>query len=74
MINSTSDGSWIWPTRWSPIRDVCGLVARVDVPVEPGTASANTTNLRSYVTTASGQDERFASLAALVNLEGSPRR
>jgi alpha/beta hydrolase family protein len=59
-------------SSWGSVRyqDEVYMDARVDVPVEPGTASANTTNLRSYVTAASGQDERFASLAALVNLEG----
>jgi hypothetical protein len=59
-------------SSWGSARyqDEVYMGARVDVPVEPGTASANTTNLRSYSTTAAGQDERFASLAALVNLEG----
>jgi Alpha/beta hydrolase len=59
-------------SSWGSVRyqDEVHMGARVDVPVEPGTASANTTNLRSYATTAAGQDERFASLAALVNLEG----
>jgi hypothetical protein len=61
-------------SSWGSARyqDEVYMGARVDVPVEPGTASANTANLRSYFTTAAGQDERFASLAALVNLEGSP--
>jgi hypothetical protein len=57
---------------WGRVRyaDEITMGARVDVPVEPGTASADTSQLRSYTTTAAGQDERFASLAATVNLEG----
>jgi alpha/beta hydrolase family protein len=59
-------------SSWASVRqqDEVYMGARVDVPADPGTSSARTADLRSYVATASGQDERFASLAALVNLDG----
>jgi hypothetical protein len=44
--------------------------ARVDVPIEPGTVSAETDELRRYTTVASGQDERFFTLAGTVDLDG----
>jgi uncharacterized protein YukE len=44
--------------------------ARVDAPIEPGTVSAETDQLRRYATTAAGQDERFYTLANTVDLDG----
>jgi hypothetical protein len=59
-------------TSWGSARyhDEIYMSARVSVPVEPGTSSAQTAKLRSYVATASGQDERVGTLAGLVNLDG----
>lgn len=68
LANFPESGS----SSWSSVRyqDSVYLGARVEVPAESGTASADTGKLRTYVNTASGQDERFASLAGLVNLDG----
>lgn len=44
--------------------------ARVAAISEAGTAAAQPGKLRDYVTLASGQDERFATLAGVVNLDG----
>jgi len=43
---------------------------RVDVPRHDGTASADVDHLRAYVKTAIGQDERFATLAGTIDLDG----
>jgi hypothetical protein len=57
---------------WARVRqdDEVYLGARVEVTVDPGTVSAQTSELRAYTTEASGQDGRFATLAGVVNLDG----
>ncbi len=50
--------------------DAVHAAAQVEAPSEPGSAAATPEQLRAYVTVASGQDERFATLAGVVDLDG----